>query len=61
MSARWIEAILALVLGFALATGFEWFHHATFEQRWQPVIDHPLYQKSNARVGFCFPGKCRVV
>ncbi len=33
----------------------------TFAERFQPAIDHPLKQMSYARVGFCFPRKCRVV
>jgi hypothetical protein len=50
----------ALCIGWAaLVIGILWWAQPpTFQARWQPVVEHPLHFKGNARAGFCCPGKC---
>jgi len=37
-----------------------YFSPLTFDQRWAPVIQHPLHSVSAARSSFCYPIKCIV-
>jgi hypothetical protein len=51
--ACWLSAIAVLVwMAMAQPT--------TFSARWQPVVEHPLSIKGNARSSFCSPRKCLI-
>lgn len=55
--------IAFLLFGLMLAFGCDEYltRNATFNERWEPVIAHPLRHVSIARWGFCYPGQCRIV
>lgn len=60
---RWL--VLAALFGAALFMGHAVmrFHsrHASFQQRWAPVLEKPLHHKGTASDGYCFPRLCRIV
>jgi len=52
-----------LIAWLALVAALVWvayFSPLTFDQRWAPVIQHPLHSVSAARSSFCYPIKCIV-
>jgi hypothetical protein len=51
--ALWIVVTLLMVLWW-------WTGPASFQQRWQPIVEHPLKQLGNARDSYCHPIKCAV-
>ena len=55
-----LAILLAALIGLLAVWGDQVFRRPTFDERFQPAIEHPLKMHGLARDGFCFPGRCRI-